>query len=74
MKRCTISYCYSVAKYITIPEQATNGPTALARAPSERNIPITFPFSSSCPAHKMITVIILITKTYANLYQTLKQR
>ena len=32
-----------------IPVQAVTGPTALANAPSERNIPITFPFSSPSP-------------------------
>ena len=32
--------------------QATKGPTALARAPIDRNIPMIFPFWSSLPVGK----------------------
>ena len=35
---------------MNLPVQARNGPSARERAPSERNIPITFPFSSPSPA------------------------
>ena len=34
------------------PVQATNGPMALDRAPRERNIPTTFPFSSPSPTEE----------------------
>ena len=42
---------YDGNQTIDIPAQATKGPRALERAPSERKIPITFPFSSPSPAN-----------------------
>ena len=39
--------------------QAVAGPIARERAPRERNIPITFPFSSPSPAHSHTKRVIV---------------
>ena len=41
---------------LTLPAHATVGPSALARAPSDRNIPMTFPFSSPSPVISDMTI------------------
>ena len=42
-----------------IPAQATVGPSALDNAPSDRNIPITFPFSSPSPTRSQHSIMSL---------------
>ena len=40
---------YSACDIKNLPEHAMNGPRARASAPSDRNIPMIFPFSSPFP-------------------------
>ena len=61
-----IWYIY-IYNYIYIPAQATNGPTARDKAPIDRKMPITFPFSSPSPASKRDSIRIPVSADEAFL-------
>lgn len=59
------SVASEITKGIKLPMDAKIGPTALAKAPIDRNIPSTVPFWSCFPYSEMSVVIQVTTNAVA---------